>query len=200
MRKIRLYPPPSICSHIRKHQWISMRTRCNQLLKLTSLQILEKSIVWHTCVCANVSSEEPRSGESLATRGAHAGQRVWSNVHFQGTQAVVLLGAVFAVEDRACWSLCGHRSLGSTGGELVGHLMLGKCREAGVALGAVQTVIDWLNCIWAWWIWSTSAVLLFLTAAAGGRAAEVQRAHGWRRERFWGNQGVRSRQDVHAEY
>lgn len=29
-----------------------------------------------TCVCADVSSEQPRSGEGLATGGAHTGQSV----------------------------------------------------------------------------------------------------------------------------
>lgn len=29
-----------------------------------------------TCVCADVSSEQPRSGEGLSTGGTHAGERV----------------------------------------------------------------------------------------------------------------------------
>jgi len=75
-----------------------------------------------TCVCANVSSEQPRPGEGLATGGAHAGQSVRANVHLQGSQAGVLLGAVFAVEGWASGDLSGQGGCMlrlNTGGELV---------------------------------------------------------------------------------
>lgn len=35
----------------------------------------QKSLM-HTCVCANVPSEQPWSGEGLATSGTHAGESV----------------------------------------------------------------------------------------------------------------------------
>ena len=43
----------------------------------TALHLQGEEInVMHTCVCANVSSEQPRSGEGLAAGGAHTGQSV----------------------------------------------------------------------------------------------------------------------------
>lgn len=64
-------------------------------------------------------------------------------MHFQGSQACVLLGAVFAVESRPCRDHSGQRGsllLWRTVG-----LMVGQCREAGVTLTAVQTVEDVLD-------------------------------------------------------
>lgn len=103
----------------------------------------------HTCVRANVSSEQPWSGEGLAAGGAHTRQSVRANVHLQGSQASVLLGAVFAVEGWACGHLGGQRGRllqwGTVGELVVGHLMVGQRREAGVALAAVETVVDVLD-------------------------------------------------------
>lgn len=53
-----------------------------------------------TCVCANVSSQEPWSGEGLSTGGADTGERVGANMHFESAQTRVLLGTVFTEEGR----------------------------------------------------------------------------------------------------
>lgn len=53
-----------------------------------------------TCVCADVATQQPRSGESLSTGGANTGQGVGADVHLQSPQAGVLFGAVFAEESR----------------------------------------------------------------------------------------------------
>ena len=91
-------------------------------------------------------------------------------MHLQGSQAGVLLGAVFAVEGRACGHLGrqGGRLLqrGAAGELVVGHLMVGQCREAGVALTAVETVVDVLDDVRTRGIRTASPVLLFLAAAA----------------------------------
>lgn len=57
------------------------------------------------CVCADVSSQQPRSGEGLSTGGAHTGQGVRADVHLESAQAGVLLGAVFTEES---WPGCHH--------------------------------------------------------------------------------------------
>lgn len=49
-------------------------------------------------VRADVSLQQPGSGEGLPAGGADAGQGVGADVHLQGTQAAVLLGAVLAAE------------------------------------------------------------------------------------------------------
>lgn len=87
-------------------------------------------------MCADVSPEQPRPGESLAAGGAHAGEGVRANVHLQGPQAGVLLGAVLAVKGRP------RRGFGGQGGGAldlgeVGELVVGQRREAGVAVAAV---------------------------------------------------------------
>lgn len=53
-----------------------------------------------TCVRADVSSQEPGSGEGLPAGGADAGQRVGANMHFESAQARVLFGTVFTEEGR----------------------------------------------------------------------------------------------------
>lgn len=145
----------------------------------------EKLLLWHTCVCANVSSKQPWSGEGLAAGGAHTGQSVWADVHLKCTQTGVLLGAVFAMEGRACWNLSGQRwcllQWSAMGELVVGYLMVRQCWETGVALTAVQTVVDVLDDIRTGGIWSTPTILLFLATATEGRAAEVQRAQRRRR-------------------
>lgn len=151
----------------------------------------------HTCMCADVSPEQPWSGESLATCGAHTRQSVWANVHFQGSEAGVLFRAVFAVEGWACRRFSSQRlcllQWGTVGELVLGHLMLRQCREAAVALTAVQTVVNVLDDVRTGGIWCTAAVLLFLAAAAGGRAAEVQGTQRWRGQRHWSDWGQRCR-------
>lgn len=109
-----------------------------------------------TCVCANVSSEQPWSGESFAAGGTNTWQSVRANMHLQCSQTGVLLRAVFAVEGRACGDLTrqGRRLLqGSAEGvRVLGHLMVGQCREAGVAVAAVHAVVKVLDDIRAGWI------------------------------------------------
>lgn len=51
-----------------------------------------------TCMCTDVTAQQPRPGESLPAGGANAGQSVWADVHLQSPQAGVLFGAVFAEE------------------------------------------------------------------------------------------------------
>lgn len=72
-------------------------------------------------------------------------------MHLQGSQAGVLLGAVFAVEGWACRDFGGWCVLqrGTVGALVVGHLMMRQCRETGVTVTAVQTVVDVLEDIWA---------------------------------------------------
>lgn len=76
----------------------------------------------------------------------------------------------------------------------VGELVVGQRREAAVAVAAVQAVVDVLDDVWARGVGGASPVLL-LFAAAGRRAAEVQRGgrggHGVDR-REGGGQGVRA--------
>lgn len=145
-----------------------------------------------TCVCANVSPQQPGSGEGLATGGTHTRQRVRPDVHLEGAQAGVLLGAVFAVEEGPS------RGLSRRGKLVVGRLVVGQRRQAGVALGAVQTVVHGLDDIRAGGVRRAPAVLLFLAAAAGGRAAQVQGGRGGRREETRGDWGHGGRQGVHA--
>lgn len=70
-------------------------------------------------------------------------------MHLQGPQAGVLLGAVFAVEGWACRDFSGKRRClleWSTAGKLVvGLLVMGQCRETGVTVTAVHTVVDVLD-------------------------------------------------------
>lgn len=183
-------------AHIRSHHWISIRSKVRPAVTFTYKQSLEIGVItlrsrheWlifmHTCVCANVSSEQPGSGEGLATCWAHTGESVWANVHLQGPQACVLLGAVFAMKG---WS---RRDFGGQRRRLlhlcqVGELVVGQCWEAVVTVTAVQAVVDVLDDIWARGIWGTAAILLLLLAAAvGWRTAEVQGAQ-WRRRRGHG--------------
>lgn len=51
-----------------------------------------------TCMCANVSLEQPRPGEGLPTELADAGQCVCSDMHLQSSQTHVLLVTVLATE------------------------------------------------------------------------------------------------------
>lgn len=99
-----------------------------------------------TCVCADVTSEQPRSGEGLSAGGAHAGQCVGADVHLQRAQAGVLLGTVFAVEAGATGRGSGHgrRCRCDAGGghnsvhvSTVGQLMPG---EGGWTVAALTTV------------------------------------------------------------
>lgn len=104
-------------------------------------------------------------------------------MHLQGSEAGVLLGAVFAVEGWARRSLSGKRGCllqrGTVWELVVGHLMVGQGREAAVALTAVETVVDVLDDVRAGGIRAAPPVLLFLAAAtAGGGAAEVQGTQG----------------------
>lgn len=105
-------------------------------------------------------------------------------MHLQGPQAGVLLGAVFAVKGRPRRDLLGQGGR-LLQGSVVGQLVLGQGREAAVAVAAVQAVVDGLDGIRARGVRGSPAVLFFFTAAAGWRAAEVQRCvgHGHRRER-----------------
>lgn len=54
-----------------------------------------------TGVGPDVTLEQPGPGEGLPAGATHAGQRVASDVHLEGTQADVFLVAVFAVEGLA---------------------------------------------------------------------------------------------------
>lgn len=51
-----------------------------------------------TCVCSYVSLKQPGSGERLSTEFAHTGQGVRPDVHFESSQADVLLLTVFTAE------------------------------------------------------------------------------------------------------
>lgn len=95
-------------------------------------------------MCADVSSEQPRPGESLPAGGAHAGEGVGPNVHLQGPQAGVLLGAVLAVKGRPCGHFGGQGGCALVLGE-VGQLVVGQCRKAAVTVAAVQAVVDVLD-------------------------------------------------------
>lgn len=66
-------------------------------------------------------------------------------MHFQGPQAGVLLGAVFAVEGWPCRHLSGQRGHLLLLRGTVGLLMMRQCREAGVTFTAVQAVVDVLD-------------------------------------------------------
>lgn len=158
-----------------------------------------------TCVRADVTPEQPRAGEGLSAGGADAGQRVRADVHLQGAQAGVLLGAVFAVEGRAGGGggLGGERRgmllPGALGRLVVGRLVVGQRREAAVAAGAAQAVERVLHHVRAGGVGGAPAVLLLLLFLAAGRsAAEVQGAErrGGRRRGRDGGQG--RRQDAHA--
>lgn len=100
-------------------------------------------------------------------------------MHLQGSQAGVLLGAVFAVEGRARGRLYGQRGHSLLQGVgVVGDLVVGQSRQAAVAAAAVQAVVEVRDDVRAGGVRGASAILLFLAtaAAAGGGAAEVQRA------------------------
>lgn len=153
---------------------------------------------------ADVSPEQPRPGEGLAARGAHAGEGVRPDVHLQGPQAGVLLGAVLAVKGRPGRDLGGQGAGGGGGGTRrrgeVGELVVGQGRCAAVAVAAVEAVVDALGDVRAGRVRGASPVLLLFTAAAAGRgAAEVQRG-GRRGRRVDGRerrrQGVRAREKL----
>lgn len=104
-----------------------------------------------TCVGADVTSEQPRPRKGLAAGGAHAGQRVGADVHLERAQAVVLLGAVFAVEAGAAGRGSGHRRRccrrrdGGGGHDCVhasavGQLVSGEGSRTAAALTTVCTL------------------------------------------------------------
>lgn len=92
---------------------------------------------------ANVSSEQPRPGEGLPAGGTHAGQGVRADVHLQGPQAGVLLGAVFAVEAWASGALGGRPQ--RRDGRVVGRLVMGERGDAAAARAAVEAVVEVLH-------------------------------------------------------
>jgi len=84
-------------------------------------------------VGANVSLEEPWSGEGLAAQVALAGQRVGANVHLQSSQGNIGLVAILAAE--------GLLHLVALGGGAVELLVLGQAREGGVGFLAVRALV-----------------------------------------------------------
>lgn len=192
----------NICSHtsgdINEYQWAQGAVSCYIYKPTEPGNQYEKLCLMLTCVCADVSSEQPGPGEGLAAGRAHTGKSVWADVHLQGTQAGVLLRAVFAVEGRARGDFSGHRRLQRS---VVGELVVGQRWETGVAVAAVHTVVEVLDDIWTGGIWGASTVLFLLATAAagrGGRAAEVQGAQQWGGQGRGGDRGQRCWQGVHA--
>lgn len=71
-----------------------------------------------TGVGPDVALQQPGPGEGLPAGATDAGQRVAPDVHLEGTQADVLLVAVFAVEGLARLGVLGHREPGQLLGQL----------------------------------------------------------------------------------
>ena len=108
-------------------------------------------------MCADMTTQQPGSGEGLSTCGANTGQSMRANVHLQCPQAGVLFRAVLAKEGRPG---CSDRGL---------SLLFGG---TSMALGAVtfgslrgMIAVFWLGAGGVRW-----SAFVFLPTAAGTAA------------------------------
>lgn len=112
-----------------------------------------------TCVRPDVSLEQPRPGESFPAYFAHARQSVSPDVHFEGSEADVLLLAVFTTE--------GFPRLGVA----VQLFVLEESRVRGVGL-ATQTTLEFL-CLHSVRVCQLREHVLVVVAPRAFRAAVV---------------------------
>lgn len=123
-------------------------------------------------VCADVSPQQPWSGEGLPAGAADAGQCVRADVHLQRTQAVVLFGTVFAVEGGPGAGEGAGSSADAVLWAAVCELVAGQSSWAAAALPTV-CALEAVTGVWTGRV-RCAAVILLSTAAAAGRRAQVQ--------------------------
>lgn len=124
-------------------------------------------------MCANVSPQQPGSGEGLPTRAAHTGECVRADVHLQRTQTGVLFGTVLAVKGGSGDGAGG--SCGLRAGGAVRELVAGQASRAATGLPALGALGAVGVRVWAGRVGGAAVVLLSTAGAAAGRRAQVQR-------------------------